>query len=96
MAAKYDAVVNELNFRIDKLIERYTSSLERGRELESRVQELQSALESLRRENRELGEKLKTARVAKALSGGSENYGAKTHISQLVREIDRCIALLNN
>ena len=57
MAAKHDAVINELNFKIDKLIKLYTSSLEQNRRLEKQLSELQSELEQLKGENKELNEK---------------------------------------
>lgn len=96
MAAKHDAVINELNFKIDKLIKLYISSLEQNKSLESKIQDLQSELESLQRENKDLNNKLKTTRVASAISEGNGSYEAKMRINQLVREIDKCIALLNN
>ena len=86
MAAKHDAVINELNFKIDKLIKLYISSLEQNKSLESNLQ----------RENKDLNNKLKTTRVASAISEGNGSYEAKMRINQLVREIDKCIALLNN
>ena len=52
MAAKHDAVINELNFKIDKLIKLYISSLEQNKSLESKIQDLQSELENLQRENK--------------------------------------------
>ena len=96
MAAKHDAVINELNFKIDKLIKLYISSLEQNKSLESKIQYLQSELENLQRENKDLNNKLKTTRVASAISEGNGSYEAKMRINQLVREIDKCIALLNN
>lgn len=97
MAAKHDAVINELNFKIDKLIKLYISSLEQKKSLESKIEELQSELENVKRENKEVTDKLKTTRVASAISGSSDgSYEAKLRINQLVREIDKCIALLNN
>ena len=96
MAAKHDAVINELNFKIDKLIKLYISSLEQNKSLESKIQDLQSELETLQRENKDLNNKLKTTRVASAISEGNGSYEAKMRINQLVREIDKCIALLNN
>ena len=42
MAAKHDAVINELNFKIDKLIKLYISSLEQNKSLEIKIQDLQS------------------------------------------------------
>lgn len=96
MAAKHDAVINELGFKIDKLIKLYISSLEQNKSLESRIEKLQSELEDVRRENQDLNDKLKTTRVANAISEGKGSYEAKMRINQLVREIDKCIALLNN
>ena len=96
MAAKHDAVINELNFKIDKLIKLYISSLEQNKSLESKIQDLQSELENLQRENKDLNNKLKTTRVANAISEVNGSYEAKMRINQLVREIDKCIALLNN
>ena len=96
MAAKHDAVINELNFKIDKLIKLYISSLEQNKSLESKIQDQQSELENLQRENKDLNNKLKTTRVASAISEGNGSYEAKMRINQLVREIDKCIALLNN
>ena len=96
MAAKHDAVINELNFKIDKLIKLYISSLEQNKSLESKIQDLQSELENLQRENKDFNNKLKTTRVASAISEGNGSYEAKMRINQLVREIDKCIALLNN
>lgn len=96
MAAKHDAVVNELNTKVDKLINLYISSLERNKSLESTIKNLQSELEQVKGENKALNEKLKTTKVASAISGGNGSYEAKMRINQLVREIDKCIALLNN
>ena len=73
MAAKHDAVINELNFKVDKLIKLYISSLEEKKSLESKIENLQSELENAKRENKELNDKLKTARVAGALSGGGDS-----------------------
>ena len=77
MAAKHDAVINELNFKIDKLIKLYISSLEQNKSLESKIQDLQSELENLQRENKDLNNKLKTTRVASAISEGNGSYEAK-------------------
>ena len=96
MAAKHDAVINELNFKVDKLIKLYISSLEENKSLESKIQTLQSELESLQKEKQDLNNKLKTTKVAKPISEGDGSYEAKMRINQLVREIDKCIALLNN
>ncbi len=97
MTGRQDAVLNELKFKVERLIKLYIASLETKRIQESRINELLTEIESLKSENKILNEELKTARVANAISGNNDgNYQAKMRINQLVREIDKCIALLNN
>lgn len=97
MTGKQDAVLNELKFKVEKLIKLYISSLEQNKSQEGRINELLSQLEGAKSENKFLNEELKTSRVANAISGGDDgSYQAKMRINQLVREIDKCIALLNN
>ena len=96
MAVKYDTVVNELNTKIDKLIKLYIISLEQNENLKQELENLRSELEGVKRENKILNENIKTSKVASAISGGEKGYEAKVRINQLVREIDRCITLLNN
>lgn len=96
MASRHDIVVNELDYKVGKLIKLYISSLARAEGLERRVAELEGELEEARREKQVLNEQLKTARVAEAISSGNGSAEARTRVSQLVREIDKCIALLNN
>ena len=97
MTERQDAVLNELKFKVERLIKLYISSLEKNRDQENRIQQLLSEIENLKSENQILNEELKTAIVANAISGSSDDsYEAKMRINQLVREIDKCIALLNN
>ena len=96
MTAKEDAVINELNEKIERLIKLYISSLDKSREMEAEMKELQSRIERMKSENIKLHEEIKTLKVATAISTGEGSSEAKNIISQLVREIDKCIALLNN
>ena len=74
MTAKQDAVINELNTKVERLIKLYISSLDKNREMNSEMKELRIQI----------------------ISTGEGSTEAKSNISQLVREIDKCIALLNN
>ena len=97
MSGKEDAVLNELKFKVERLIKLYISSLQTIEDQKSRIEHLSAEIENLKSEKQNLNEELKTARVANALSGsGDGSYQAKLRINQLVREIDKCIALLNN
>ena len=96
MAAKYDAVVNELDYKIDKLIKLYIHSLERNKDLENTIRDLEGRLEEKEKERQDLNKLLKSTRLANALSSGEGSAEAKLRINHLVREIDKCIALLND
>lgn len=96
MTAKQDAVINELNTKVERLIKLYISSLDKNREMDSEMKELRIQIERMKRENMKLHEEIKTLKVVAAISTGEGSSEAKNRISQLVREIDKCIALLNN
>ena len=96
MTAKQDAVINELNIKVERLIKLYRSSLDKNREKDSEIKELRGRIEQMKSENMKLHEEIKTLKVATAISTGEGSSEAKNRISQLVREIDKCIALLNN
>lgn len=97
MTGKQDAVLNELKFKVERLIKLYTSSQDKIQRQENRINDLLTQVEDLKNENRALNEELKTVKVANAISGGNDgSYQAKMQINQLVREIDKCIALLNS
>ena len=96
MTAKQDAVINELNTKVERLIKLYISSLDKNREMDSEMKELRIQIERMKSENMKLHEEIKTVKVVAAISTGEGSSEAKNRISQLVREIDKCIALLNN
>ena len=60
------------------------------------VEALKQELDSKNKEIEELNKNLKLVKMAKSLEGsGSENKDMKLKINELVKEIDKCIALLN-
>ena len=65
-------------------------------QLENKVQDMKSEIESLEREKLNLSQKNEQLKIAAhLLSGVDENREARKKIDKLVREIDKCIALLN-
>ncbi len=88
--------LNILIGKIDALIDRYNS-------LKNQVSDLSTENESLKRKIRDRDEEIKEienryerVRLKGALLGDGEYAReAKRKITELVREIDRCIALLN-
>lgn len=92
-------IVKSLAEKIDKVL------LENER-LEKHNAEMESRLAKLKVDNRDLREKLDAAQRRVALLelgeglGGADNSAsrkrARAQINRLMREIDRCIALMNN
>lgn len=78
------------------LIDQYEKATHDVASLEQNVNELKSELEQKSHKIQELEGELRAARIAKSVASSTEDTElAKAKISTLVREIDRCIALLN-
>jgi predicted nucleic acid-binding Zn-ribbon protein len=85
-----------LNRKLDELINRYNSLklevdyLKRGNE------DLKGMLQERERKIKDLEIKYERVKLSGALLGEGENaHEAKRKITELVREIDKCVALLN-
>ncbi len=84
-------------------IRSYTRTLieerdELRREVKIREEALDRAKEQISQYERQISaleDSNKTLKIAKSLTGADENSDAKLKINELVREIDKCIALLN-
>lgn len=64
--------------------------------LNKEILNLKKEIESLKQEKSELGRKNEQLKIAtQLLSGNDENQEAKQKINKLIREIDKCIAMLN-
>ena len=59
MTAKQDAVINELNTKVERLIKLYISSLDKNREMDSEMKELRIQIERMKSENMKLHEEIK-------------------------------------
>ncbi|MGD0581568.1 MAG: hypothetical protein ABR974_01335 [Bacteroidales bacterium] len=85
-----------LNRKIDELVNNFNSLREENRNLKTRNEELNSELLNRKEEMKELGKKYDRIKLTGALLGEKESAsGAKRRINELMREIDKCIALLD-
>jgi len=91
----YDELKN-LNNKIDDLIQRYGNLREENKELRTLKEKFERLLQEREEEIKELKTRYDRLKLTEALLGESE-YGmeAKRKITELVREIDKCIALLD-
>jgi chromosome segregation ATPase len=85
-----------LNRKIDELIKNYNILKEECENLRSLNETMNSAFQSRNDEMKELEKKYDRVKLSGALLGDGENAGeARRKITELVREIDKCIALLD-
>lgn len=96
MANENIQIVSNLQHKITKLIERYRGIKTDNELLKHQNDQLTIKLEESAREIADLNEKYNTLKFSKTIEASSEDvHNAKIKINQIVREIDKCIALLN-
>lgn len=90
------AVIESLKNNVYQLMEEFRLLQEINKEKEQEIEALRGLLKEKEFENAELNEKYRVLKMAKSLEGASgENRDVKLKINEMVREIDKCIALLN-
>lgn len=96
MASSSETVVKTLKTKVEQLMQIYTTTLEINAQQAREIASLKEEMQLLEQNKEALEQELQTVRVAGALEGSESSEIAKRRIGQLVREIDRCIALLSN
>ena len=85
-----------LNKKLDELFDRYNSLKTECTNLKNANEDLERRLDERGARIKELEIKYERIKLSGALLGDGENgREAKKKITELVREIDRCVALLN-
>jgi chromosome segregation ATPase len=85
-----------LNKKLEELFERYNNLRTKNVELKNENESIKHSLQERNNKIKELETKYERIKISGALMGESENaIEAKNKINELVREIDRCVALLN-
>lgn len=89
-------LVTSLEQKVDRLVKRYKGLQNDVQGLKEENQKLINQLEVSSVNCTELKTKYENLKLAKALElADSDGHDAKLKINQMVREIDKCIALLN-
>jgi predicted nucleic acid-binding Zn-ribbon protein len=85
-----------LNRKLDELLDRHSSLKREVEELRNGNDVLKGMLQEREEKLKELEIKYERVKLSGALLGEGENaHEAKRKITELVREIDKCVALLN-
>jgi len=97
MDARYDEIFSGLRQRIKTLISLYESQKAKSHDLQKKNLDLQVEVEKLGKKLGELEKKHDNLKIAKVLSSvpGEDVHETKLQVNRIVREIDKCIALLN-
>lgn len=89
-------MIDELKANISRLMEKIQAEKTAGEKLLEEVKKLRSIIEEKETAYNELASRYQTLLVAKTVASKSNSSSeAKATIHNLVREIDKCIALLN-
>jgi chromosome segregation ATPase len=85
-----------LNKKLEDLFERYNNLRTKNVELKNENESIKHLLQERNDKIKELETKYERIKISGALMGdGGSAVEAKKKINELVREIDRCVALLN-
>lgn len=90
-------LVDSLQSKVEKLIIQHKKAKEDIKQLKDENEFLQNKLTESKTRVIELDERNKVLKLAKSLGGeDGKSTDLKLKINELVREIDKCIALVNN
>ena len=90
------STVKALRPKVEKLVHLHEQLKRENDELQKANAALRTEMEGLAEARKGLDDKYKALKLAKVVSGTNDkNLELKLKINELVREIDKCIALLN-
>lgn len=97
MLEELESNFSELEKRITKFIKNQQELTEKYNELSNEYEILKEKYETERLKNQELAESEKNIKLYSAIGGNPEyNRLMKSHINRLIKEVDFCIAQLQN
>jgi len=89
-------LLNALQQNTQHLFRLYNNLEQKNKSLQEEIATLHEEIKKLEHERLEFGRKNEQLKIAnQLLSGNEDNREAKQKINSLIREIDKCIALLN-
>ena len=96
MSQEVDKLLDSIILKAERLLKSRQTLLEKVQKLEQINLDLNNELDALRKDNESLREANQVLRMAKAVSGEDQNTrDLKLRINDYIREIDRCLALIN-
>lgn len=95
--SELQAIVSGIAGKVRELAQRQESLMAENLRLTKQNEELVGELTAQKNANSALSEQNKMAKIARSVSpNGEDRKEERKRLNDLVREIDKCIALLNN
>ncbi|MBK8417211.1 MAG: hypothetical protein IPL22_23450 [Bacteroidetes bacterium] len=90
------ATIGQLRNKVEKLVNLHEKLMQEYQQLKTQQEQLKSQIHSQQQQISELEEKNRVIRLAQMVSGSDQNTREiKLKINEYIREIDRCLALIN-
>lgn len=90
-----ETLTTGIEYKVRKLLEQNAAIKTENEKLAGEIKVLNAKIENLMAITNELESKLTIVKLAKALNKEESRTNVKLKINELVRDIDRCIGLLN-
>jgi len=88
-------LVSRINEQVLELLGRHQALRSDRTELQTRNAELQRTIEKLNTEIDQLKEQIVKLKISKSLTDKEDSKEVKAKVDKLLREIDKCVGLLN-
>lgn len=96
MTIQEEQALHRFETRVRQLILSYRELQTENQQLKKAVSDGKAAMEELRRENKALQADYNNLKLARMIAVNSEDQqAAKNRLAKIIREVDKCIALLN-
>ena len=90
------SIVTSLESKIEKLVDSHHRTKKELSALQNQNNHLNQTIAQQKQTIKELEDKYKVLKLSKSLSTSNENtHELKLKVNELIREVDKCIALLN-
>lgn len=97
MAGEFQQIIDRINAKAQLILERYAMVNRQRSEAVQRVSELEDQLRRMQAENERLAREVEFLRIATTIAPDRKDVAdTRAMLSELVREIDRCISDLND
>lgn len=96
MTKEYSKIFQELRDKIERIILSLKQTKQTLASKEVELIKLREEVKQLIEEKKDITNRYNILKTANSLTSNEDNHVAKLKIKQMVKEIDKCIALLNS